>query len=341
MSTAIHRQVEQLRRGEFPRAIGRVASGWVIMGQSQHLPGYCLLLPDPVVGSLNDLGPGERAQYLADMARIGDAVSAVCSPRRINYEMLGNLEPALHAHVVPRYEHEPDELRTKAIWLYPPELWEAPEHQFQPSNPEHRRLAAAIGAELARTEQDRSAVECAFTGAAPCDMFQRACAFAARAHDGQYRKDGRTPYVSHPFRVAMIVRDVFGCDDEEALAAAVLHDTIEDTRTDYDDLLAAFGRTVADLVVPLTKDMRLEDAARELEYDRALAASDWRARLIKLADVYDNLCDLSHNPSGDPVEHRKKCERASAIASPLAAVHGPLARAIALVQKASATCGNR
>ena len=79
-------------------------------------------------------------------------------------------------------------------------------------------------------------------------LWQRAASFAARAHAGQVRKDGVTPYFAHPVRVAMIVREVFGCDDEVALAAAFLHDTIEDTRTDYDDLLGAFGPRVADCV---------------------------------------------------------------------------------------------
>jgi len=63
-----------------------------------------------------------------------------------------------------------------------------------------------------------------------------AVSFAGRAHQGQLRKDRQTPYACHPFRVALIVRHAFGVDDPEVLAAAVLHDTIEDTTTDFDDL---------------------------------------------------------------------------------------------------------
>src|SRR5688500_19144302 len=93
--------------------------------------------------------------------------------------------------------------------------------------------------------------------------WQRAASFAARFHQGQLRKDGTTPYIAHPFRVAMTVRDVFGVDDPIALAAALLHDVIEDTTADYDDLEREFGAEVARVVAALTKDMRLPEAARE------------------------------------------------------------------------------
>jgi len=122
-------------------------------------------------------------------------------------------------------------------------------------------------------------------------LWQKAASFAARAHAGQVRKDGRTPYVAHPFRVAMTVRDVFGVEDEVALAAALLHDVIEDTTADYDDLARKFGEEVAEVVAALTKDMRKPEGVREAEYDRQLASGPWQARLIKLADVYDNVSE--------------------------------------------------
>jgi guanosine-3',5'-bis(diphosphate) 3'-pyrophosphohydrolase len=121
--------------------------------------------------------------------------------------------------------------------------------------------------------------------------WQQAATFAARMHHGQTRKDGRTPYIAHPFRVAMTVRDVFGVDDPVALAAALLHDVIEDTTADYDDLEKRFGTAVADVVAALTKDMRMREDEREAAYDRQLAAAPWQARLVKLADVYDNVSD--------------------------------------------------
>src|SRR5689334_23515001 len=87
--------------------------------------------------------------------------------------------------------------------------------------------------------------------------WQRAVSYAARQHAGQLRKDGQTPYFAHPVRVALVVRHVFDVADETALTAALLHDLIEDTKTDYDDLFEEFGRDVADAVAALSKDSRL------------------------------------------------------------------------------------
>ena len=121
--------------------------------------------------------------------------------------------------------------------------------------------------------------------------WQAATALAAFKHRHQLRKDGRTPYVSHPVRVALTCAIVFGVGDDTTITAALLHDLIEDTTTDYDDLLERFGKDVADIVACLSKDARLIEPQREAAYDQQLAAGPWRARLIKLADVYDNLHD--------------------------------------------------
>jgi guanosine-3',5'-bis(diphosphate) 3'-pyrophosphohydrolase len=104
-------------------------------------------------------------------------------------------------------------------------------------------------------------------------LWPKAASFAARYHQNQMRKDGKTPYIAHPFRVAMTVRDVFGVDDPVALAAALLHDVIEDTTADYDDLDREFGSEVARVVASLTKDMRLPEKEREAAYDRQLATA--------------------------------------------------------------------
>ncbi len=121
-------------------------------------------------------------------------------------------------------------------------------------------------------------------------LWQEAAAFAANAHRNQTRNDNR-PYVSHCFRVAMTVNLVFGFNDVEVLAGALLHDTIEDCDVDYDEILEHFGRNVADYVAVMTKDMRLEEPIREISYDKQLAEGPWQGRLIKLADVYDNFTD--------------------------------------------------
>ena len=126
-----------------------------------------------------------------------------------------------------------------------------------------------------------------------------AVGLAARAHRHQLRKDKETPYVSHVFRVCLVVRHVFGIDDPRVLAAALLHDTIEDTPTDHDDVSDAVGPEVARWVAALTKDMRLSDEEREAAYVNVIAEAEWPVKVCKLADIYDNLGDSKHlTPDG-------------------------------------------
>ena len=115
-NTAIHELVERCRAAACDSAIGRMSSGWAILGERQVLPGYCLLLPDPVVPHLNALEPPAREQFMSDMAVIGDALLAVTGGVRINYAIFGNVEPALHAHIFPRDSAEPAEIRTSQPW---------------------------------------------------------------------------------------------------------------------------------------------------------------------------------------------------------------------------------
>lgn len=117
MSTAIHTFVEAARGGD-PSVIAKMASGWAVMGQRQVLRGYCLLLPDPVVSDLNALSSEARDRFMCDLGRLGDAVLHVTGALRINYAIFGNLEPALHAHVHPRFADEPPQFRTQNPWAY-------------------------------------------------------------------------------------------------------------------------------------------------------------------------------------------------------------------------------
>lgn len=135
-----------------------------------------------------------------------------------------------------------------------------------------------------------------------------AASFAARAHRSQVRKDGMTPYAAHPFRVCLIVRHVFGIDDPEFLTAALLHDTIEDTQTDYDDLAERFGDKVAGWVGALSKDMRLPEGEREAAYIAKLATAEPAVKIAKLADIYDNLTDSRHL---SPKARQRTVERTS------------------------------
>ena len=115
---AIAEHVAAARAGTLPRAVCRLGSGWVVLGETQVREGYCLLLADPVVGCLNDLDEPARAAFLADMAALGDAVLAVTGADRVNYGLLGNVVPELHAHVFPRSDAEPLPARQQAVWLH-------------------------------------------------------------------------------------------------------------------------------------------------------------------------------------------------------------------------------
>ena len=126
---------------------------------------------------------------------------------------------------------------------------------------------------------------------APSRMVLSAIAFAARKHAGQLRKDSATPYIAHPLRVMTILATSFGVDDAETLAAAALHDVIEDTTADYDDLYEQFGERVAGYVAALTKDSRLAEEEREERFLQTIAASPPAVKLCKLADAYDNVLD--------------------------------------------------
>ena len=151
--TAIHLAVERCRAGDENRLLFRMKSGFAVLFVDQVLPGYCMLLPDPVVGQLNDLSCVARADFFADMAVLGDAVLAVTNCRRINYEILGNVEPALHAHVIPRYADEVPELRTRPIWFY--DFAAAPKFDPVIHAPLQRSLIAKLKS-LCRTIPERA-----------------------------------------------------------------------------------------------------------------------------------------------------------------------------------------
>jgi diadenosine tetraphosphate (Ap4A) HIT family hydrolase len=140
--TAIHRMVRRCRAADYAPLVIRLRSGWVVMGERQVFAGYCLLLPDPVVPHLNALDAPLRDEFLSDMARVGDALMAVTAAMRINYAIFGNVEPALHAHVFPRYADEPLKTRTAQPWALD---WSvAPQFSKAAHGTLMRRIAAAL-----------------------------------------------------------------------------------------------------------------------------------------------------------------------------------------------------
>jgi GTP pyrophosphokinase len=115
--------------------------------------------------------------------------------------------------------------------------------------------------------------------------------FAALKHKGQKRKFTGMPYIFHPVRVYEIVEKYGG--DPVQMAAAMLHDTIEDTGTTYEEILGLFGRETANMVMALTNDPVEKERLGKSEYIARKAASlGPRELLVKLADRLDNINDL-------------------------------------------------
>ncbi|OOM78838.1 hypothetical protein [Clostridium sp. BL-8] len=123
MSEWIDNVLASAVKGEYPTTLARMKSGVVFIRDWQFLSGYCILVAYPRINSLNDLNFEERACFLNDMTLIGDAIKAVCNPIRINYEILGNKDNYLHAHIYPRYEWEEEAIRKDTIYRYSKEIW--------------------------------------------------------------------------------------------------------------------------------------------------------------------------------------------------------------------------
>jgi guanosine-3',5'-bis(diphosphate) 3'-pyrophosphohydrolase len=125
----------------------------------------------------------------------------------------------------------------------------------------------------------------------------RALAFAAHKHRDQRRKDAEaSPYINHPIALAEVLAGEGGVADVEVLAAALLHDTIEDTDTSFDELRAEFGERIAGMVAEVTDDKNLEKAERKrLQIEHAAGISPG-AKLVKLADKICNLRDVADRP---------------------------------------------
>jgi guanosine-3',5'-bis(diphosphate) 3'-pyrophosphohydrolase len=139
-------------------------------------------------------------------------------------------------------------------------------------------------------------------------MLIGALSFAADKHRNQRRKDKEaSPYINHPIALARILSVEGGVDDPVVLCAAVLHDTIEDTETRYEELAAQFGRGIADVVLEVTDDKALPKAERkQLQIEHAPRLSR-AAKLVKLADKIANVRDVAeHPPSEWPMERRRE-----------------------------------
>lgn len=144
MAITIIERVEAAQAGNNPALICHVPSGWVVLCDMQFLRGYCILLADPVVPSLNDLNRIQRAEYLCDMALVGDALMEVTGAYRINYAIAGNTDPYLHAHIVPRYLTEPESNRKGLPWSYPKSMIDATMFDYERDHGLIQQLSLSI-----------------------------------------------------------------------------------------------------------------------------------------------------------------------------------------------------
>ena len=116
--------------------------------------------------------------------------------------------------------------------------------------------------------------------------------FAREAHEGQERKGDGAPYINHPVELARLLHAA-GHDDDEILAAAFLHDTVEDTDTSLEEIEDAFGAGVHRIVEAMTEDKDIEPYERRKDHHRdQVEAGGERAVLVYAADKVANLRDM-------------------------------------------------
>lgn len=140
------------------------------------------------------------------------------------------------------------------------------------------------------------------------NLIFKAILFAIDKHEGQIRKDAeRSPYITHPLLVAQALLEIGDVQDPPTLIAAILHDTLEDTKTTEVEIREAFGEEVLQIVLEVTDDKSLEKMARKrLQVVHAPSISD-KAKVIKLSDKLINCRDILNSPPEDwPMERRRE-----------------------------------
>lgn len=155
-------------------------------------------------------------------------------------------------------------------------------------------------------------------------LILKALEFAAHKHRDQRRKDAlASPYINHPIALANVLTREGGVADPVVLAAALLHDTVEDTQTTPAELRECFGEQIAGIVAEVTDDTRLLKAERKrLQIEHAAALSR-EAKLVKLADKICNVRDMANHPPAkwDLTRRREYFEWAKAVVDRLRGVH--------------------
>ena len=160
-------------------------------------------------------------------------------------------------------------------------------------------------------------------------LILKALEFASLKHHDQRRKDqNASPYINHPIALASVLCREGGVTDPVVQAAAILHDTLEDTQTTPAELRAEFGEKIAGIVEEVTDDKNLPKAERKrLQIEHAAAISR-EAKLVKLADKICNVRDVADHPPAkwDLARRREYFEWAKAVVDRLRGTHPELER---------------
>jgi len=164
--------------------------------------------------------------------------------------------------------------------------------------------------ELARFALISSSVTTRFaSGHSACSgetVLYRATGFAAWKHRGQMRKgEGEIPYIHHPIEVMAILAEIGNIDDLDVLQAALLHDTIEDTETNRDELETHFGNRVCAIVLDVSDDKSLDKAVRKAGQIAHAPHLSNDAQALKLADKISNIHDVAFSKPVDWATERQ------------------------------------
>ncbi|MCA6363679.1 MAG: bifunctional (p)ppGpp synthetase/guanosine-3',5'-bis(diphosphate) 3'-pyrophosphohydrolase [Bacteroidetes bacterium] len=127
-------------------------------------------------------------------------------------------------------------------------------------------------------------------------LISDAILFAAVCHNGQYRKDGKTPYINHPLEVMHHLAHIADVKDTELLCAAVLHDVIEDTHATAAEIEKRYSKRISQIVEELTDDKHMGKTERKLMQVENAHLLSPEARLIRISDKICNVHDMHFAP---------------------------------------------
>ena len=133
------------------------------------------------------------------------------------------------------------------------------------------------------------------------NQLEKAQQLAAKAHENQTRKNSSEPYIEHPKRVAMLLKEAGF--PEEVVIAGYLHDVVEDTPITIEDISEQFGEEVADIVAYHTEDKTLSWEERKQHTINAFKTAPYHVQALIIADKLDNLQSVveQYNQMGDKV----------------------------------------